>query len=246
MKTFILVFISSISFGQHLGEVPVSGFRAYYKLENANDATANAYTLTNNNSVPFNRGKFTNGADFGTSGTNKGLIKTGSPLSAVSPSQLYISFWFKLNDAATGGGIVFAVVSAASATLVSDGLLFQVSYSFSAGDLVLRCRLGGSASDQLITMPANTNWHFMSVAYTSSSANFIVDRNYSATCTFASFSGNTTGIRIGNNSALNSQAWMIIDEFILTEDNVLGNVNTNPGRGHRIKYYTQAKGRFVH
>ncbi len=48
---------------------------AYYKLENVNDSKGSA-TLSNTNSVTFGAAKYNNGADFGSSNTNKTLSTT--------------------------------------------------------------------------------------------------------------------------------------------------------------------------
>lgn len=67
---------------------------AYYKLDessgNAADATANAYTMTNNNTVGFSAGKLNNGADFGTSNTNKNFSRSDT-LGLTTNSSINIS-----------------------------------------------------------------------------------------------------------------------------------------------------------
>ena len=56
-----------------LGQIPGGELRGYYRLENVNDSGPNGLTLTNNNSVTFTAGRFGNGANYGTTGTNMGL-----------------------------------------------------------------------------------------------------------------------------------------------------------------------------
>jgi len=67
---------------------------AYYRLEDTNDSK-NSYNLTNNNSVAFNPAKFNNGADFGTSNTNKYLSISNNL--GITGGNITLSFWLKLN-----------------------------------------------------------------------------------------------------------------------------------------------------
>jgi hypothetical protein len=66
---------------------------SYYKLENTTDS-AGANTLTNNNSVTFTAGKINNGANFGTSNTNKSLTATTNM--GITGGAITINFWAKM------------------------------------------------------------------------------------------------------------------------------------------------------
>lgn len=72
---------------------------AYYKLDessgNAADATGNGFTLTNNNTVSYATGLINNGADLGTSNTNKTLATSTSL--GITTGDFTVSFWYK-ND----------------------------------------------------------------------------------------------------------------------------------------------------
>ena len=61
---------------------------------NAADQTANARTLTNNNTVAFAAGNFNNAADFGTANTNKTFSRTDA--SGYTGGDASISVWVKI------------------------------------------------------------------------------------------------------------------------------------------------------
>lgn len=69
---------------------------AYYRMENANDSTSNAYNLTNVGTTPFNSAKYGNGADLGSSNTTKCLYRN-SAIGITSGESFTVSFWVKLN-----------------------------------------------------------------------------------------------------------------------------------------------------
>jgi len=74
---------------------------AYYKAENVNDSTTNAFNLTDTGSVAFNAAKFNNGFDFGTPNTTKHL-NTTSKL-GIDGGAISISFWAKVTSEITSG-----------------------------------------------------------------------------------------------------------------------------------------------
>lgn len=71
---------------------------AYYRLEDATDSQDQGtdYDLTNNNSVTFSSAKFNNGANLGTTNTNKDL-SVGNAVSLTATGAFTISCWVKLN-----------------------------------------------------------------------------------------------------------------------------------------------------
>ena len=76
---------------------------AYYKLEDAVDSENDGtdYDLTNYNSVTFSSAKFNNGADFGTSNTNKAL-RVANDL-GIDGGVSTFSFWMKVNTDPSSG-----------------------------------------------------------------------------------------------------------------------------------------------
>lgn len=232
-----------------LGEIPGGNLRAFYKLEDVNDSSGNGFTLTNVGSVSFNPGKFSNAADFGTTGTTKGLTYSGNVLSSTTPSNLSVSFWFILNTTSTPtNGILFQLCSVANGGgSAFSGIFWNVYYNISAGNMVISIRFGGGTI-QTITIPASTSvWHFAQFVY-STTGNAYNGRintdyiNYNANATQASWSGQTVRLYIGGSGSAN-QAWVKIDEFIISEILYSQANGTDSGDSERYKYYTQAKGR---
>lgn len=225
------------------GELIAGGsyLRAYYRLEDVSDSSGNSYNLTNNNSVSFASGRFRNGADFGSSGTNKGLIYTGNVL-ASSTDNFDVSFWFKLNNTASSN---------------SNARFFQMSSGTSAGDNNTRCIYnisGGNitidliqprsitSSSSSITFTADSNWHFVIARINNLNSELYIDGDLymnSGTGSGTKQAGSTTHFGIGNTSTLTTQGWIIIDEVaVYATSAALGNSAT------RAKIYTQTKGRF--
>lgn len=222
-----------------LGEIPAGNLRAYYKLENVNDSSGNGFTLTNNNSVPFNAGKFSNAADFGTSGTNKGLSTTSVVTSIEAPTNLVFSFWFKFNNTSTTNStaIIFSLNTDVSSA--AGGILFNLRYSFNIGVVTLNLRLNRTTvGDCEALFNVDSEWHHILCTKSGSDISINVDNNRYVDSGTAGggFSGVTTGLVIGNNSALTAQGWVSVDEFII-EEAIWNASKLN-------KYYTQAKGRF--
>jgi hypothetical protein len=227
-----------------LGEIPGGNLRAYYKLENVNDSSGNGFTLTNNNSVGFAQGKFTNGADFGSSGTNKGLTRATLILSSKTPSVLSVSFWWKLNSTADTAVRLFFSINTDVST-AAGGELFQVRYSITGGVMNIEVR-NGNTSVASINVTPDTNWHFIRCVRTSDNANrFIMSYDTIATAVAnkASFSGATAGNAFGNGPGLTTQLLGMMDQIIISES--LYTEDNTTGRSNRYKYYTQAKGRFA-
>jgi hypothetical protein len=231
-----------------LGEIPGGNLRAYYKLENVNDSSGNAFTLTNNNSVAFNSGRFTNSADFGSTGTNKGLTSTTNILSATSVTNIGVMFWFKLNSTANiTDRFIFNLNSKTSAT---DGLSIACYYSITGGtQLNLTARRSFQASgnsDASQNIPVDTEWHLIQIVKDDKIIGISVDGKRMTTATNVNndrsiTTNQTIYASIGNNRGLTVQVLAQVDEFIVDEG-IYSLASTQPN--NRIKYYTQAKGRF--
>lgn len=102
--------------------------RAYYKLENANDTTSNAYNLTNNGTTTFAAAKFNNGADFGTTVNGVKSLSITSDL-GISTGACSISLWVKLRSEITVNSGYYYFVVKASASHVA----YIVRYSYNNG-----------------------------------------------------------------------------------------------------------------
>lgn len=219
------------------GEIPGGNLRAYYKMENANDSSGNGFNLTNTGSVPFNSGRFNNGADFGTTG-DKSLSSATHPLSTAKPTNVFISFWFKLNSTSnTSNLFMFTLISGASD---ATGELMQVYYAISGGTLSLKARFGISGAEQVLTATADTNWHFVKLLKTSSTQMVFVFDRQETTSTRGSFAGVPTGLSIGNGLLLGVQSYAAFDQVIISES-----LYCETGPSERIKLITYEKGIFA-
>ena len=235
-----------------LGEIPGGNLRGYYRLEDVNDTGPNGYTLTNNNSVTFGVGKFANAADFGSSGTNKGLRLEGSNITSTgNPSNLLVSFWFKLNSTSnTSRNHFFFVVHGSPGSTTS--LNFYCYYTISGGTLSVLVNVDRTTGtfSATKTLTADTNWHHCLCRFISNPLVSInIDRTaavQSATLTGSASSPstlNTISLAIGNARGLTLQAFAMIDEFFVSES--LGVTESGDDPGHRLKYYTHASGFMV-
>lgn len=98
-----------------------ANLKAYWRLEDVNDSK-NSYNLTNNNTVTFTTGKYSNGANLGSSNTNKSLSVDNDL--GITSGAISISLWVKLLSEITTGTWFFADHSDLS-TLVQSVIGYQ-------------------------------------------------------------------------------------------------------------------------
>jgi hypothetical protein len=233
-----------------LGEIPGGNLRAYYKLENENDSSGNGLTLTNNNSVTFGPAKFSNGADFGSSGTDKGLTYGANILSSEVVTNLFISFWMKLNSTSNFTGRKNPIVLSTK-TSGTDGTIFAIDYEISGGNLSIVGRRNiqpsGSAIVTLNCGAVNSNWNYFTYQREGNAQRLSFNRSIFASASNAATDRSNTFnptifLSIGNDRALSSQVFAQIDEVIISEQ--LYTEADATDKSQRMKYYTQSKGRF--
>lgn len=223
------------------GETIVStDLLSYYRLEDLNDATSGGRNLTNHNTVTFIAGKYSNCATFGSSGTNKGLSYTST--SAFADYTYTVGFWFKLNNTSSSNS------NAHFYQIRTSSRVNRVRYNISAGTITIEV-FSGYATTNLsttVSFTADTNWHYVICYFDDTTPNNEViisidgDRYYSLSTTFSG--ANSTGsdlIYIGNNSALNAQAWADIDDMCFFGT---GSPFTGASRSSRLKLYTHKLG----
>jgi len=219
-----------------LGEIPAgTNLPVYFHLENTTDSSGNGFTLTNHNTVTFGTGRFTNAADFGSSGTNKALECT-EPFGGAMPSLIDIHFWFKLNSTANFGTPKrFFVLSRSSAS----GYLIYCEYTIVLGVLNLFCVLTNNTpgtATATTTITADTSWHYLRCGRNAREPFIRVDNKPTV-----SAGGTGTGDRagasntltIGNNNAKTTQCFAMIDEFFIS--------NPAYDQGQLYRYYQQAR-----
>ena len=226
-----------------LGELPTrTTMRGYWKCEDVNDSSGNARNLTNLNTVTFNAGKFNNAADYGSSGTNKGLGTTTNIMSALKPTSFTVSLWFKPNSTANIATRTLAQISTA---FDSTGSLFSVYYIIAAGVFYV------GSSNNLTTTAADTQVIFSSLPSTDEWINVVAVKtdathlliyvngklgtNNVGSGTETSAAG-TYKFTIGNTRSLNGQVWTKVDDVIV-EERIWSADEVR-------RYYTQGKGRY--
>jgi hypothetical protein len=234
------------------GRPTSAGLRAHWQLENENDSGAGGHTLTNNNSVPFAQAKWVNGADFGSSGTNKSFTLTSTNIfSALKVDEVMISFWFKLNSTAnTSRRHLFFIIGSASGT--TNGMSLFCEYQIVSGVMNILAGRGTPSSSHNVTLSItpDTQWHYCQVNKTKTGTNFFMGVNIDrilanttqSTAADTSFSTapTTIPVSIGSDRGSTLQTFAIMDEVIVDE----GIYAPGGNLSDRMKYYTQAKGRF--
>jgi hypothetical protein len=214
--------------------------RGYWKLENENDSSGNSRNLTIRNTVNFNAGRFTNAADFGSSGSTNGLTLTGNPLSANQVTNLTISFWFKLNATTSNANARLYEINTANGGTGSEILCY---YNIAAGNITITFAwaVTGTPNTVTNTFTANTtNWYNLVTVKSNQTSFFYINGYQVATATGT---GTQLGVAftyqfgLGTSRNLIAGGWAKIDEFIM-EERVWSASEIR-------KYYTQARGMLI-
>jgi len=142
----------------------IDNISAYFKLDessgNAADATGNGHTLTNVNTVGYGAAKINNGADFGSSNTNKKLRNSSSQLGLTnfSSAQSY-SFWVNVTTAPTSGNTAYLWFND-----FSDGNI-RVLYKNDGGTMKVQMARGSgtflNTADNDFTLTTGTWFHIV-------------------------------------------------------------------------------------
>jgi hypothetical protein len=136
---------------------------SYWQLEDTTDFKG-TNNLTNNNSVAFNPAKFDNGADGGSSNSNKYLSKA-SNLGFGYNSTKSISLWVKLNTE-----IASSIWNLYDLRTTTPSSVFDLEYQFNSGTrqlLVTRYSDTSGISAQIpytVTM-GTSNWYHLVVVF---------------------------------------------------------------------------------
>ncbi len=116
-----------------------SNLVSYYKLEDTSDSKG-SNTLTNNNSVTFGTARFNNGADQGSSNSNKYLSVAGN-LGIAGNSDFSISLWLKQNtEIGSGTQVGWALYSQTTADRY-----IQMNYLYNGGTRRLQIDAAGTS-----------------------------------------------------------------------------------------------------
>jgi hypothetical protein len=133
---------------------------AYYQLENVSDSKA-SYTLTNNNTVAFNAGKFNNAADGGSSNTNKSLSVTDAMGIGTTTPCTFMG-WVNITTAPASNAQQALFYHATAAT----GLARGVHYWNNGGTLTLYAESYGASDVKVTYVTTLTPGTWYHVAYT--------------------------------------------------------------------------------
>jgi hypothetical protein len=143
--------------------IPRATMQAYWRMEDANDSSGNARTLTDNNTVTFGAAKFSNGALFNNSSPfNKGLSRNSNPCSVLRPTNLTFSFWFKLTNTTSHADTFSTFFSLSTSITDTTGMAANYTYTIVGSDIIHRVALpfSGGTVALTFTTPAETAWHY--------------------------------------------------------------------------------------
>ena len=110
----------------------IDNIRAYYKLDDVNDASGNGYNLVNANSTPFNPALIGNGADFGSTDGDKNLSISSDLGMGGYDDAISFSIWVKLNAEITSGQWRFLEKTLGPNTNVIG---YSIVYEYNSGTL---------------------------------------------------------------------------------------------------------------
>lgn len=163
---------------------------AYYKLEDTADSKGSA-TLTNNGSVSFGAGKFSNGANLGTSNSSKYLSAAGLT-SAGKETAITISMWVKMNTELSDGQTKWLCYLA---EVVANYIAFEIRYARSGStySVYANRRKEGVANEPTSNVNGalgTSSWHHLVLTYDGTTLKVYVDAGTPGT---AAASGNGSG-----------------------------------------------------
>ena len=111
-----------------------ANLKAYFKLEDVNDSTANAYNLTNHGTSTFTSAKFNNGGNFGSSGSGKYLSILNDL--GITGGAITMVGWVKLLTELTGSG-EYTFFSQGDA---GNKVTYRMDYEYNSGNPRLRAQ----------------------------------------------------------------------------------------------------------
>jgi hypothetical protein len=235
-----------------LGELTGGNLRGYWKLENANDSGPNGYNLTASG-ISYNPSRFTNGADFGNTGTTQYLEYTNNILSSTTQDVVFVSFWFKLNSTAnTARTHFFYAINTDSAT--ANGRYYDSFYTITGGTITIstRRRITGATyvtlTSSFSVSTSNWYWYYMrwnSGVPTLSHVIYNPSRSFVSNSSATGTAGNSLvfagpKFTIGTNLGKTVPSWAIFDEFIVSESLYTDNTSKD-----RVQYFAQANGFWI-
>lgn len=136
------------------------GVVGLYHLEDVNDSSGTAATLSNVNTVTFTPAKFNNGANFGAANSNKYLLSTSAM--TIDGGAITMMGWFKLNAEIGSGNWVFSGQTNSVSKVANE---FRYDYNAGARALTfVREKRGVAAQEASYTVAFGTE-KFFHLAY---------------------------------------------------------------------------------
>jgi hypothetical protein len=235
-----------------LGELIPGNLSVYYRLEDENDSSGNGVNLTNTG-VTFTTGRYSNCADFGSSGTTNGLMTTTNPCLTTTPDELFVGCRVRFNTTAntSRNHFIWFFNTVDNAT---TGRYFACYYTITGGVATFNIlRWIGSTIVVSVSNSVTTNdWYFIWIIYSKSRDNLGISFQTNDILKSGISTNTTTGqsinlgvstnkFGIGNNYNRTLQGYIDVDEFIISESlySELFYVRS------RSKYWTQSRGFLV-
>lgn len=169
---------------------------AYWKLdESSGDASdsVGSKTLTNNNSVAYSTGKINNGADFGSSNTNKYLSATAlSFMSGLGGGAISVSLWVKIQTAPSLNtqATIFTAIKSTNVSSTDFGIQFAYHDVSGTKKVYLWSPRTGLGADVTQTLTVGTWYH---IALSSNGSTWTLYLNGSSIASGSVGAGNNIG-----------------------------------------------------
>ena len=162
-----------------------NGLLAYWKTDessgNASDATGNGHTLTNNNGVAYNVGIINNGADFGSTNTDKDL--TNSSHIVGFNSNFTYNLWVNISTVPANNANAYQLLGDDDASTVDHKGYQSIQYVQESGEIMLfinRNASGGSNDQYGATINLGTGvWHMLTFTLDGNTIKLYMDGNSS-------------------------------------------------------------------
>ncbi|NTW32172.1 MAG: hypothetical protein HGB12_06045 [Bacteroidetes bacterium] len=191
-----------------------SNIVAYWKFDETNGGAADAvgsYPLTNNNTVGYSTGKISNGADFGSSNTNKSFSAGSTIANSLYNTSFSISCWFKISTQPSTGN-EFVMVSITPYSPEKD---ISIKYSNETGTkqiVIYKGNYGGTDNNIRYNINLTSDiWYHVVYVYTN---NTLLEGYLNGTSigTISNPYNNPTGSGSGSNLFISS--WCGSSRFI--------------------------------
>ncbi|MHB1334527.1 MAG: LamG-like jellyroll fold domain-containing protein [Candidatus Humimicrobiaceae bacterium] len=178
-----------------------ANIKALYRLEDVNDDSGNAHTLTNVNSVTFTPALIRNGANLGASNSTKTLTHADA-FGIASTTAITINFWVKLLAEIASGTWWLALLNSPT-----DYVGNVITYEYNAGTRRIafnRVKYSVSDNFQYYNIALGTTaWHMLTYTWNTTNLVGYVDANAIAPLgtTGNGTGGSSNSFNIGSNGS---------------------------------------------